>query len=38
VCVGVALVPSFGLAKARKGDHDGEKSNFHKGLSVAMRI
>jgi hypothetical protein len=38
VGMGVALVPSLGLAKARKGEDDGEKSNFHKGLSVAMRI
>ena len=38
VSVGVSLVPMTGFAKAWQGDHEGEKSNFHKGLSVAMRI
>ena len=36
--MGVSLVPLTGPAKARQGDDDGEKSNFHKSLSVAMSI
>jgi hypothetical protein len=38
VSVGVSLVPMTGFAKAWQGDNEGEKSNFHKSLSVAMSI
>lgn len=38
VGVGVALVPSHGLAKARKGEYNREKGDFHEASSVCCAI